>query len=506
MKASQRSQTLIDGPAEAKSTLGFGHWMRRVMAECDRAKDELSADGVHDLRVALRRCRSMADGLMVIDPIPSWREMKRAGGRLFRGLGLLRDAQVMSEWVRQLRPEGDSESSVLLNRLAEQESQHKRLAAEVVREFDIKQWKKWSGELPPRAARVRLGGLVFQHLALERWTEAHYLHRQAIRNRSQISFHRLRIGIKRFRYIVESFLPQQHEAWNLDLKDLQDLLGDIHDLDVLSATARRMNAFSIPESRARWRAMIQTKRDQRIAGYRERMVGSKSLWSAWRVALPHGDQIQAAAMTRLRLWASFLDPDIGHSQHVAALARQVFDGLARLGLAQADNHSNARTILLTAAFLHEVGLAKHSKGHHKTSFCMIKKLRPPLSWSQEDLLMLAFVVRFHRGALPHTQHQTLRLLTPQQRQILRLLAGILRLADAFDDARDGHVRRLKVEDKYGFLLVSAAGFLPVTRTGQNVAAARHLLEVVLRKPILVKSLNEPRDHPKASTQITQHQT
>ena len=58
-----------------------------------------------------------------------------------------------------------------------------------------------------RAARIRQGSALFKHLALERWTEARELHNRALRNRSQVAFHSLRIGIKRFRYIVENFLP-----------------------------------------------------------------------------------------------------------------------------------------------------------------------------------------------------------------------------------------------------------------------------------------------------------
>jgi CHAD domain-containing protein/HD superfamily phosphodiesterase len=472
--------------------VGLAHWMRRVLEERDRASAELAMDTVHDLRVALRRCRSMADGLMVIDPSPSWREMKRAGGRLFRGLGALRDAQVMSEWVHQLAPEDDPEASLLLDLLAKEEARHKLVALEAIRDFDIKQWRKWSLGLPPRAARVKPGSLVFRHLALERWTEAHYLHRQAIRNRTQVSFHRLRIGIKRFRYIVENFLPQQHDAWSSDLKELQDLLGEVHDLDVLWATARLVDAFSAPESRMRWQTTVQTNRRERIARYRERAIGSNSVWSIWRADLPQGDQIKVAAMTRLRLWASFLDPDIRHSQRVATLARQVFDDLTKMGLVRAKDNPNARVILVAAALLHDVGLAKHSKGHHKASFRMIRKLAPPLGWGPQDLLMLAAVVRFHRGALPHARHKSLHGLTLQQRQVLRLLAGILRFAEAFDGTRDGHVRRLQMEDKNGHVLVSATGYSPVTATGLDVAAARHLLETVVRKPILVKSLNERR--------------
>ncbi len=218
---------------------------------------------------------------------------------------------------------------------------------EALRAFDLRQWRKWSRELPRRAARVRPGSIVFKHLALERWTEAHELHRRALRNRSQTALHQLRIGIKRFRYIVENFLPQQHQAWSSQLKELQDLLGDVHDLDVLWATASQVNAFASPESRARWHAIIHEAREKRLSRYRERMVGPESLWSVWRAELPQGKQVQAAAMARLKLWASLLDPDFAHSQRVAELARQMFEGLAKLGLAPSSPNQDLR--------LHPVG-------------------------------------------------------------------------------------------------------------------------------------------------------
>src|SRR5215469_4333716 len=48
--------------------VGLRYWMLRVLQECDKVSTDFSADPVHDLRVALRRCRSMADGMMAIDP------------------------------------------------------------------------------------------------------------------------------------------------------------------------------------------------------------------------------------------------------------------------------------------------------------------------------------------------------------------------------------------------------------------------------------------------------
>ena len=124
-------------------------------------------------------------------------------------------------------------------------------------EFDRKQWLRWSRSLPRRMARFRPGSLVFRHLALERWTEAHKLHRQALRSGSPTAFHRLRIGIKRFRYIVENFLPEQHAAWSDDLKHMQDMLGEVHDLDVLWPAAVRANVFPDDSARSRWQDKIQ---------------------------------------------------------------------------------------------------------------------------------------------------------------------------------------------------------------------------------------------------------
>ena len=216
--------------------------MARVLEECEHVAADFSADPVHDLRVALRRCRSVADGMIAMDPDLEWKGMKKAGKRLFQRLGALRDIQVMMEWIEALHPSpagvgaressvpppsaanpGDSADAVLgiepaqspphdpshslLEILKGREAEQKREARAALEEFDRKQWRQWGKSLPLRAARIRPGSVVFKHLALERWTAARELHNRALRNRSQVAFHTLRIGINRFRYIVENFLP-----------------------------------------------------------------------------------------------------------------------------------------------------------------------------------------------------------------------------------------------------------------------------------------------------------
>ncbi len=430
---------------------------------------------------------------MAVDPDRSWKDMKKAGKALFSSLGGLRDVQVMTEWVQKLGAPEDPETQALLALLARREQEHKVVAAESLRTFDLRQWRKWSLELPRRAARVRSGSIVFRHLALERWTEARELHRRAMRNRSQTALHQLRIGIKRFRYIVENFLPQQHQAWSPALKELQDLLGDIHDLDVLWAAAIEVNAFASPESRARWQAMIHEAREKSIARYRELMVGPESLWKVWRAELPQGKQVQAAVMARLKLWASALDPDFAHSQRVAELARQMFDGMAGVGLGPSSPNQDLRAILWAAALLHDVGRSKHKKGHHKVSRRMIGRIKPPLGWSASDLRLTAAIARFHRGALPQLRHPELQEFALDQKRIVLHLAAILRFANALDAESGGQIQQLRVEQNDGRLVVSAAGYAPWTRAAEEIAGASYLLELVLCKPVVMAALKSTRN-------------
>ena len=487
--AARKIMSASVAPAIAKrprKKLGLALWMERVLEECERASLDFSADPVHDLRVALRRCRSIADGLRVMDPDPAWKQMKRAGRQLFRELGELRDVQVMEEWIRHLSEPDDPVAITLLQFLSAREAHLKQQAAVALQEFDRKQWRKWIASLPRRAARVRSGSALFKHLALERLTEAHQLHRNALRNRSQIAFHSLRIGLKRFRYIVENFLPEQHAAWSNDLKELQDELGEVHDLDVLWATALQVKAFTDPESRTKWHTRIIQERTHRIDNYRTKMVGKNSLWQVWRAQLPVGKQIESAALSRLKLWASLLDPDFKHANHVTHLALQLYDGLPNRPGAAASEATDERNILEVASLMHDVGRSKKEKAHHKATYKLIERLTPPLSWSKDKMHLAAVVARYHRGVLPRIGHKTLEGLSPDQKQIVLCLAGILRLANAFDSQADGKVQRLQVRQQNGFLEIAAQGYSPRDRVAETLAAARHLLETVYDQPIMIK--------------------
>jgi exopolyphosphatase/guanosine-5'-triphosphate,3'-diphosphate pyrophosphatase len=501
--------------------------MLQVLEECEHVSADFAADPVHDLRVALRRCRSLADGLMALDPDPNWKAMKKAGKSLFQRLGDLRDIQVMMEWVEKLEPvlahvdAGDPSASLeagssapsisqtnlepvtdsadpaakaLLKTLTAREREQKLKGHAALEEFDRKQWRHWSKSLPARASRFRPGSPLFKHLALERWTTARELHNRALRNRSQTAFHSLRIGLKRFRYIVENFLPAEHKAWSKALKEIQDLLGEVHDLDVLWSTAVSCHIFPDEPSRRRWHQRILAERTKRIEGYRRKMVGPDSLWHVWRAALPQGKQIPALATRRMKLWANSLDPDFPHSERVASLALQLYDGLLASGWRNSIDDISARSSLQAAALLHDVGKSRGEKGHHKTSFNMIRAHGAPLGWRSVELQRAAIVARFHRGALPIRKHKTLRDLLPNEQKGIIHLAAILRLANALDAAHDGHIRRIQIENdqintkRNEALIIAAEGYSPLGAAAQTIAAERHLLETVLRRPVVLKPM------------------
>ena len=490
-------------PIKPAKKSGLAFWMQRVLEECDRTGVAFEPDPVHDLRVALRRCCSMADGVAAIDPDPAWKEMKKAGKRLFRRLGELRDVHVMQEWVHRLDSPHDPVTAPLLQTVAARETPLQQEAVRALAEFDRKQWQRWSRSLPRRMVRFRPGSLVFCHLALERWTEAHRLHRQAVRSSSSGAFHRLRIGIKRFRYIVENFLPDQHAAWSDDLKHMQDVLGEIHDLDVLWPAAVQANAFPDDSARSRWQNKINEERAQRIEAYRKKMMGEDStdkdsLWQVWRSQLPDRKQTEAAALIRLELWASLLDPDFKHSRHVAQLTLQLYDGLAAIEAA-AGGSAQERAVLRVAALLHDVGRSDKEKGSHKATYRLIRRLSPPLGWRAENLLTAGVIARYHRGALPRAGQKPLRGLSLKQRHDIARLAAILRLATAFDVSKDGRIKRLRVQNGdvgNKIFLIEAQGYSARDNQAEAIAAARHLLETVYRRSVMVKPMKASNLKPR----------
>jgi exopolyphosphatase/guanosine-5'-triphosphate,3'-diphosphate pyrophosphatase len=223
------------------------------------------------------------------------------------------------------------------------------------------------------------------------------------------------------------------------------------------------------------------------------MVGRDSLWQQWRKSLPSENEIRAAARKRLKLWAAFFDPDPEHSNHVAKLALQLFDGLAKTAQspivpsrAQKDVTTDSREILQLAAVLHGIGQAEKDKRYEKATYRLIRRMKTPLGWSAENWKMVAVVARFHRRILPAARLKSLRDFSADEKNTAYRLVGILRLAEALDSGHDQRIPNVEVREQNGIIVISAQGYSARDTMAERIAGARHLLEVVYRRPVMVK--------------------
>ncbi|MGB8473736.1 MAG: CHAD domain-containing protein [Candidatus Acidiferrum sp.] len=472
---------------------GLSHWMNRVLEELRSLRTSPNPDTVHDLRVAIRRCRSMAAAMEEIDPDPAWPKMRKAARKLFRALGALRDNQVMQEWIKKLGPVNDPVRAVLLASLEPDEKRLSESALRVAAKFDERGWTRLERRLRQRVRLVPLGGLAAECLALERYEEAKELHNRALRTEKPKPWHALRIGLKRFRYTVEGLLPDHYAAWGQNLKRLQDLLGDVHDLDVLSQMlkdAKTSEDLEASEAPIAWQERILRERHERIETYRQLTLGTNSLWHAWRHNLPHGRRLEDAATARLHATARSADAHSRRTAQVSRIAIRVFDLLRRVHVAPVFQEANMRRMMEAAAKLHGIASIADRRLSQKALRKFLLGLTVPPNWTAEEWDLMAWSVRFHRGAEPKQKNGFAKLSEAQQTAV-RTLAGVLRLARALRKSGLAGTVGLRSEKSADAAVLRVPGLDDTAETAARLAAAKHLLESVLLKPLILKAVPNP---------------
>ncbi|MGH7614067.1 MAG: HD domain-containing protein [Gemmatimonadales bacterium] len=133
-----------------------------------------------------------------------------------------------------------------------------------------------------------------------------------------------------------------------------------------------------------------------------------------------------------------------HCEQVARLAGEIFDGLRD----RFELPSEGRDLLVAAALLHDVGyLINHGK-HHKHAYHLI--LNAELQgYTQREVELIANVARYQRRAFPKKRHANLARLPRADRQLVRSLSAILRVADGLDRTHTQRVTAVGVETGRG---------------------------------------------------------
>jgi exopolyphosphatase/guanosine-5'-triphosphate,3'-diphosphate pyrophosphatase len=132
--------------------------------------------------------------------------------------------------------------------------------------------------------------------------------------------------------------------------------------------------------------------------------------------------------------------DLKHAHRVAYLAQQLFDELRPLHLLGGEH----RRLLAAAALLHDIGYFVSHTGHHKHSAYLIQNSDLP-GFTAPEVSVIANVAYYHRGGAAKSKKDYFSEIRPQDREVVRKLAALLRLADALDRDHQGRVRSLRCE-------------------------------------------------------------
>jgi len=470
---------------------GVAFWMDRAVEKLEGLGTSSDPDIVHDLRVALRRCRSVAAVMEEVDPDPIWPEVRKIARKLFRSLGALRDAQVMDEWIKKLAPETDPVRGHLHATFEITGQRLRENSLRVAVKFDLKAWKRLESAVRRRSRLVPAGSLAAECLALERFEVGKELHAKALRTEKPGPWHAVRIGLKRFRYTVEGLLPNQYALWSDNLKHLQDILGEIHDLDVLAAKVKKSEFFETEEGLKFWHETIDRERHERMENYRHLTLGKTSLWNSWRLGLPTNGRVEEAAMARLRATARAIDPHLRRTSQISRIAVALFDAFKRSEMAPAFADAALRRILLAAACLQNAGAASAGKSRHKAAQKFLLSLPLPPGWTREEWELLADTVRYHRGAEPSIDSGSFSKLAVGRQNSVRALAGVLRLARSLRKCGVEGGAGIRAEKSPEAILLRVPSLADDLQSASRLAAGKHLLEEYLQLPVIMKPVAKP---------------
>lgn len=132
-----------------------------------------------------------------------------------------------------------------------------------------------------------------------------------------------------------------------------------------------------------------------------------------------------------------------HSQHVAKLSLELFEGLKT----HHDFTENDRKLLYVAAMLHDIGMHIEYYNHHRHGFYLTINSRV-YGIDNEETIQAAFLVAMHREAKFKEDMEPYKMVVDKIRlEQLKKLSFFLRMAEKLDRSESQVVKKLKVDAK-----------------------------------------------------------
>ena len=212
-------------------------------------KENPSPDNVHDLRVAIRRLRSLVIVLKDICPKIKIRTLHKDLGQIMKPFGNLRDLHIQQEILKSSIPMEEHLLDAYMKRLGKKLAKLESMLRKQLKSTDLTSIDGALGKLAemekitlPRSREFRISAQrkiphFFSRSIMQKFLRECFAYFPFIRDEEmKQEFHKLRIAMKKLRYkaeILEPILKEDIPPESLVLfRAIQDAMGETHDYDV----------------------------------------------------------------------------------------------------------------------------------------------------------------------------------------------------------------------------------------------------------------------------------
>ena len=258
-----------------------------VFAHSEGILDLERVERVHDMRVATRRLRAALEAFDPCFPPKRHRKVLKKVKRLADALGERRDADVEIILLESLVEEATEADRRALGELIEalrvrQAEANESLASHVTPKR-LKKLRRRLKKLVKKAGTDAAGPLRpnIGRIVSVRLDELRGCVDKALAPEASRAQHDMRIAAKRLRYVLEIFEPclgEEAESARRAAKQLQAVLGEVHDCDLMLTKAEHIGSVA---------ALLRARREHLFRDFVElwQSEASKGTWAALETGL-----------------------------------------------------------------------------------------------------------------------------------------------------------------------------------------------------------------------------
>lgn len=135
-----------------------------------------------------------------------------------------------------------------------------------------------------------------------------------------------------------------------------------------------------------------------------------------------------------------------HAEQVTKIALRIFDFLKL----KFELDDRAKEYLEAGSLLHDIGYHIGHTQHHKHSYYLVRNSEL-LGFTDNEIEIIANIARYHRKSHPKSKHEAFNKLSSKDRELVKKLSGILRVADGLDRGHKSIVKNVDMSIKDGVL-------------------------------------------------------